>query len=345
MSELPPRAPSPLEGRVGVGGVPIPSSLSEWTRVVSRAPANRPLDSRGRRRHTAAVRDQVQLVPVAAPTERRLERCNGAAELSFAAMAAGAKSYVRHLYQRTPCRALFPRGEKDDLLTAVLLTTSGGLTGGDEVSLAVEALAAARATVTTQAAEKIYRALEGEVRIDVRLAAGASTWLEWLPQETILFDGARLARRIELTVAPGGRLLAGEMLVFGRTARGERFRRGRLHDGWRVRYGARLAWADGLHLGGNVAELIDHPAGFDGAVAAATLVYAGDDAGSWLEAARDALAEAGTRAAATVVNGVLLARIIGRDAQTVREDFRHLAVSLRAAIAGLPARMPSVWAS
>ncbi|MFI4987988.1 MAG: urease accessory protein UreD [Alphaproteobacteria bacterium] len=291
------------------------------------------------------MREQVELVRVAEPSERRLERCHGAAELRFAAMAAAGGSYVRHLYQRAPCRVLFPHGEEGDLLTAVLLTTSGGITGGDRLELSIEALPGAAAVVTTQAAEKIYRSLGDDARIDVALTAGAGAWLEWLPQETILFDGARLARRIELRVPPGGRLLASEMLVFGRTARGERFLRGRLHDGWRVRYGARLVWADGLHLAGNLGELIDHPAGFDGAVALATLVYAAEDAGHWLEAARGLTARARPRAAATMVNGVLLVRLIGRDAQEVREAMVGLVTSLRAAIAGLPPRMPRVWAS
>ncbi|HKO09789.1 MAG TPA: urease accessory protein UreD, partial [Alphaproteobacteria bacterium] len=104
-------------------------------------------------------------------------------------------------------------------------------------------------------------------------------------------------------------------------------------------------WADALHLAGDVGRLIDHPAGCDGAAAVAMLVYAADDAASWLDAARDLLAQASSRAAASVVNGVLLARLIGREALAVREDFAYLAKSLRAAIAGLPPRLPRVWAT
>ena len=291
------------------------------------------------------MRDQVSLLHAIHSSEPRLERCHGAAELAFAPAEEGRGAVLRHLYQKTPCRVLFPRIEAGDLPTAVLLTTSGGLTGGDSIALSFEALPGAAATVTTQAAEKIYRALAGDVGITLSLRVGEGAWLEWLPQETILFDGARLARRSEAVVAPGGRLMAAEILVFGRRAHGERFLRGRLHDAWRVRRGTRLVWADALHFHGEVGRLIAHPAGGDGAAALATLLYAADDAASWLEPARDILARSPCRAAATVVNGVLLARLIGREAATVREGLAHLAASLRAAIAGLPAMLPRVWAT
>jgi len=288
------------------------------------------------------MRDEVQLAAVSPSPEGRLERSHGAAELCLAHGEGG--TAIRQLYQKTPCRLLFPRVEAGDCLTAVLLTTTGGLTGGDSLALAFAAERNAAATLTTQAAEKIYRSLGSDARIALSLRAAEGAWLEWLPQETILFEGARLARRAEADVALGGRLLAGEMVVLGRTARGERLSYGRLHDAWRVRRGGRLVWADALHLDGALAPLLAHPAGCDGAIAVATLLYAADDAPRWLEAARDFLGNALSHAAATVVNGVLLARLIGREAQAVREDFAHLACSLRQAIAGFPARLPRVWA-
>lgn len=288
------------------------------------------------------MRDHVQLVRTSQPPEQHLERGHGVATLRFAA--AEGRTHLADLYQKTPCRVLFPRPEPAELLSAVLLTTSGGLTGGDSLRLAIEALPEARAVVTTQAAEKIYRARDGEARINVELDVHPGAWLEWLPQETILFEGSRLRRSTEARVAPGGRLLAGEMVTFGRSARGERFTRGLLHDGWRLRRGSRLAWADALHLEGEIAAALDHPAGLDGAQAAATLLYAGDDAADWLERARALLADAASRAAATIVGGILLARLFGRDASLVRQDFIRLATGLRAAIIGLPPRMPRVWA-
>ena len=271
------------------------------------------------------------------------QRGNGLAELVFALR--DGQSRLAHLYQSDPCRILFPRGAAGDPPGAVLLTTSGGLAGGDRVRFALSVEAGAAAVVTSQAAEKVYRSLGPESRVAIDLTVADDAWCEWLPQETILFEGARLRRHTDVTVAGAGRLLACEMLVLGRIARGERFSTGLLHDQWRVRRGEDLAWADSLRLDGDVAAIVGEPAGFAGATALATALYVGPDAGALLAPARQLLAAAASHAGVTLVNGMLLARLVGLQAATVRRDliaylagFRHLAM-------GLPARMPQVWYS
>jgi len=270
-----------------------------------------------------------------------LERGDGAAELIFAAHGPGG-SGLAHLYQTDPCRVLFPRAEPGHPPTAVLLTTSGGLTGGDRLRISIAAHDGAVATVTAQAAEKIYRALDGDCRIDVAVDVGRA-WLEWLPQETILFDGSRLRRRTEIVAAPGGRFLGCEMLVFGRTARGESMTSGFLHDSWRIRCGGALVWADALRLDGDIAAALENPFGFDRAKAIATAVYIADDAERHLELARGSLDQASSTAAVTVVNGVLLARFIGRAAADVRRDLVTYLCALRQAAGGWPPALPRVW--
>ncbi len=143
------------------------------------------------------------------------------------------------------------------------------------------------ALVTTQAAEKVYRSLGADCRVEVELSAAAGSWLEWLPHETILFEGARLDRVTRIEYAPGARVLAGEMLVFGRHARGETLTRGRLRDAWEVRRQGRLVWADALVLAGDLAAVLAAPACFAGAVAVATVIYAGVGSGEALSFARD----------------------------------------------------------
>jgi urease accessory protein len=266
-----------------------------------------------------------------------LERGDGAADIVFSARG------LAHLYQRTPCRVLFPRPEPGDLPVAALLTTSGGLAGGDRLSLAVGLEVGARATVTTAAAEKVYRSLGPAAEVTITLAAADGAWLEWLPQETILFDGARLRRRIAADLAPGARLLAAETLVFGRTARGERFTRGLLHETWRLRCAGSLIWADALRLDGDVARGLAAPAAFGGALALATAVYLGADAAALLAPARD-LAAAG-EGAATLVNGVLLARFLAADAQVVRQALARYVAGLRQQACGLPPAPPRLWHS
>jgi urease accessory protein len=252
-------------------------------------------------------------------------------------------SPVRELYQRSPARVLFPAVEAGEPPLGVLINTAGGLTGGDRWRAEIEVADGAAAVLAGQAAEKLYRAIDDETRVSTRLKVGACGWLEWLPQETILFDGARLARRLEIELAPGAQLLAVETLVFGRLATGERLQRGRLHEAWRVRRGGRLIWADALALGGDVAAVLGRPAGFDGARALATLLYAGEDAAEHLTAARELLADTGGRAAASAFRGLLLCRLLDREPQRLRQTLERLIAGLRAEAANLPARLPRVW--
>ena len=270
-----------------------------------------------------------------------LERGDGCAELRFERR--GGATALARLFQRSPCRILFPNAASDDLPVAVMVTTSGGLAGGDRLRLEVEAGPGAAAVTTAQAAEKIYRSLGPETRLEIALTVDAGAWLEWLPQETILFEGARLVRRTVADVAEGGRLLACEMTVFGRTARGERFTRGLLGDRWSVRRGGALAWADALLLEHGIAERLASPFGFDGATAIATALYVGPDAAALLPLARALALDGEARAGASLVNGVLLARFLGRDARDVREHLAAYLSHLRRAAAGLPAMMPRVW--
>ena len=275
------------------------------------------------------------------PAPLTLERGDGAAEIVFARRGDG-RTALAHLYQRSPCRVLFPAPEPGDLPLAALLTTSGGLTGGDRLRLVVTAGAGAAALATTAAAEKVYRSADGDVDVAVALTVDAGGWLEWLPQETILFDGACLGRRLAASVAPDARFLGAETLVFGRAARGERFARGRLYESWRVRFGGRLVWADALGLAGGVAAQLEAP-GFAGAAALATAVYVGADAAAQLALAR-ALAEGGEcRGGATLLGPVLVARFHDARAEIVRAALARYVVGLRHAAAGLPAVMPRLW--
>ncbi|HEV8013989.1 MAG TPA: urease accessory protein UreD [Stellaceae bacterium] len=269
-----------------------------------------------------------------------LERGDGAAEIVFARR--GAKTALKHLYQRTPCRVLFPDADIGDPALAVLLTTSGGLTGGDSIRINATAMAGAAATLATQAAEKLYRSLGAETCIDVTLAVEAGAYLEYLPQETILFNGARLARRTHADVAPGGRLLSCEMLVFGRAAHNERLTEGSVYDGWRLRRDNKLVWADALALDGDIGARLESPFAFAGAEAMATAIYAGDDAAAFMPFARKLAENGDSRGGVTLVRGIVLARFFGTPAAAVRADLSRYLRGFRAAL-GWPARLPRVW--
>lgn len=248
------------------------------------------------------------------------------------------------LDQRAPLRVLFPRPERGEPPLAAMVTTSGGLVGGDVLRIAVDVGEDAAAVAVGQAAEKVYRSTGPDSLVEVGLTVGAGGWLEWLPQETILFDGARLDRKTVAEVASGGRLLAGECLVFGRLARGEVMRYGLAREGWEIRRDGRLVWVDAFQAENDIFSILEAPAGLGGARAYATVVYVANDAASWLGTAR-ALTDAidGVLAGATCVNGVLVARWLGRDPLAVRHEFKRYWVTMRGVAGGLPERLPRLW--
>jgi urease accessory protein len=287
------------------------------------------------------VLEDQSVTAVAAP---RLQRAHGALTLRFGVEQGGGATRLADLYQSDPCRALLPSPDPGEPVTAVLITTAGGLTGGDQLKLSVTVEQGAAALCTPQAAEKIYRSPDDSAaQIDLALDVAADATLEWLPQEMILFDGARLNRRIAVSVAGDSRLLAGDITVFGRTARGERFRHGSLFDRWQVRRDGRLLWTDATRLENDTAAALDHPAGFAGAVAQAVILYQGPDAAG----ARDRLRELDDHETdcawgATVIDGLLLLRLLDSDAARLRRQFARLWSALRPGL-GLRPAMPRLW--
>lgn len=257
----------------------------------------------------------------------------------------GQTTRLKDLYQHDPVRVLFPTPPRNEIQSAVFVTTSGGLVGGDVLELTAQVSENAAVQLYPQAAEKVYRSTGARSVIDVTLSVKPEAWLEWLPQETIVFDGAQLHRRTHADVAPGARLLAGEFLVLGRTAMGERVLTGLVRDDWEIHRNGRLVWADALCLDGDIAATVAHPAGLDGAVALATAVYVADDAVSFLETARTILeqAPATVRCAATVVNGILVVRFIGAESQAVRSAYGTFWAAFRHAAGGHTATLPRLW--
>lgn len=264
------------------------------------------------------------------------QRSRGGATLRF--VRARGETRIADLYQAPPIRFLFPTPEPAEAPLAALVNTAGGLAGGDALDVAVTLGAGAEACISTPSAEKIYRSLGPQTRIDARLDVGAGARLEWIPQETILFDGARLSRRIEVDLAAEARLLMAEMVVFGRAARGETLNAGSLLDIWRIRRGGRLLWAEGMELAEDVRARLDSPFGFAGAEACATLLLSSEEP---LIEARDALREAG--ASPTILRpGLLVVRWMG-GASAVREGLGHAIRLLRHRLFGLPPVLPRLW--
>ncbi len=266
---------------------------------------------------------------------------DGLACLAFVRRAGGTN--LGRLLQRGPLRVFRWNALPGDLPSAVLLNTSGGVVGGDRLAVQVRLEPGTAALITSQAAEKVYRSSGAAATVDVRLDLAEGAWLEWLPQETILFDRAKLRRRLRVEIAAAARLLAADMLVFGRRARGERFRTGLLHDRWEVQADGRLVWADALRLTGDPGALLEAPFGFAGAGALATCMYFGPDAEDRLELARELSERPHVRSGATCIGPVLIVRWLADDPAAVRRALQEFCARFRHAVAGLPERVPAVW--
>ncbi len=272
-----------------------------------------------------------------------LRRISVAGEAVLAVRAQAGVTRLADLHQRDPLSLRLPQPGRGDIFEASLITTSGGIVGGDRLNVAIAAGEGARLRVYPQAAEKVYRSLGTDSRIAVVLKAEAGAWLEWLPQETILFDGARLRRDTAVDLEQGAQVLAGEFLVFGRRASGESLSHGLIHDGWRLRRGGRLIWADALHAEGDLAAPLASIACLGGVTAYASLIYAADDAPAKLAALRALLSErVGVRAALTAVNGLVIGRFLG-EARAVRDSYGAFWAAARSELAGLPAALPRLW--
>lgn len=270
----------------------------------------------------------------------RLQRSVGGASIAVALR--DGRTRLADLYQHDPCRILFPHDEPGEPFGAVLVTTSGGIAGGDRLDLGAAWGPGTAAQITTQAAEKVYRSTGDTAFVSQTLTVGAGAWAEWLPQETILFDGARLARETAVDVAAGGRLLAAELVVLGRAARGEGFTYGLWQDAWRVRRDGRPVWLDRARLDRDHQRTAKAAAGLNGAAAFATILYVADDAAERLELARELLGD-DPRAGATVVNGVLVIRLMHEGAQSLRRAVGAFWMGFRNAAAGFEPRLPRVW--
>jgi urease accessory protein len=267
----------------------------------------------------------------------------GVAEIGFSCRQGHTR--LAHLYQHEPLRVLFPTPAEGDLTQAVLVTTSGGLVGGDRLQVSARLSEGARAQLTAAAAEKVYRSLGLTTEVGQTLSVGADAWLEFLPPETILFDGARIRRLTRVELARGAGFLGGDIVVFGRRARGEHFTRGYLREAWEVWRDGRLVWGDALILDGDIAATIADPACFDGAAAFATLILASPhDPRPFVEAARAVLGSSpAARGGVSSVGGVLIARWLASDAALLRQAYADLACHLRATAMGLPPRLPRLW--
>jgi urease accessory protein len=275
------------------------------------------------------------------PRDSDLQRSEGVARLVLAGSPHGTR--IVDIFQGSPIRIMFPGIRGVPVEEAVVVNTAGGIAGGDRLEISVTLLANASATVTSQAAERVYRALNEPALIDTRLKMSEAARLAWLPQETIVFNGGRMRRNTEIELSAGAELLALEWLVLGRAAYGEEMSGGEITDGWQVRLDGRLIWADRFRATDDVFPRLRSRPLLADFKAIGTLIYFGPDAEARVQFLRDLAPQLQCDCVATAVSGLVIARLAARAAAELKTGLREILLQFESTQAQGPFRMPKMW--
>ena len=223
---------------------------------------------------------------------------------------------LKNLRQEGSYRASFPRHSKGNIET-VIINTAGGVTSGDKFTTTITAHESSQISITTQAAERIYRArdtLVGEIQTSLCLEKNAQ--LYWLPQETILFDGARLKRRLDVDLHSSAKFLMVEPLVFGREASGEKLLSGMLDDRVSISSNGQPIYIDRIKLKDNITDQLMRPALASNSHAVVSIVLVKPNAKLLLEPVRALLPQ---KAGASLLNdNILVVRMLAQDSHEMR---------------------------
>lgn len=234
---------------------------------------------------------------------------------------AGTATVLDGFRQSGSLKCLFPRRFPGDRqpFQAVLVNTAGGITGGDRFRVTAEAGPGTALTLTTQAAERAYAAQPGVCgRLETRLHVGPGARLNWLPQETILYNSSALRRRITVEMDDSAGLLLAEPLVFGRLAMGETLTSASFRDRIEIRRGGRPLFLDATRLDGDIDAHLARPAVAGGARAMALVVFVGPEAEAHLSMLRRTLPPTG--GASLIGEDVLAIRLLAPDGFTLRRS-------------------------
>jgi len=275
------------------------------------------------------------------PSDSDLQRSDGVGRIVLG----GTQRCTRiiDVFQKSPVRVMFPRVTGGPVEEAVLINTGGGVAGGDRLEFSATALEGASIAVTSQAAEKVYGALDESARITTKLKVSEAAKLAWLPQETILFNTARICRNTEIDVSSGAELLAVEWIVLGRSAYGEQMVNGQITDSWRVKKDGRLIWADRFRCIDETYPHLYKKALLSRCKAIGTLVYLGHDLDNRLESIRRIAPSLECCCGVTLVSGVMIVRFAAEAAFALRLGLHHVLQQFRLDLGPGPFGVPKMW--
>jgi urease accessory protein len=231
-------------------------------------------------------------------------------------------------------KPLYPEGE--GVCHAIVVHPPAGIAGGDELELNARVEEKAHSLLTTPGAGKWYRSAGPWARQRLRFDVAGT--MEWLPRETIVFDGALAQLDCEIELRGGGRYLGWEVMCLGRTGAGERFAKGEIRIETKIARDGRLLWLERgrIEAGG---RLMRSAAGLGGRSVFGTLV-------ATLERpAAQVVSKCRELVAVTCLPGLLVARYLGDSSEEAMEKFAQAWEVLRPAVTGRDAVRPRIWST
>jgi urease accessory protein len=237
-------------------------------------------------------------------------------------------------------RSLYPEGPAP--CQNIVVHPPGGIAGGDALAIDVDVGAGASAQITTPGATKWYRSDGLLATQDVRLRVGPAAALEWLPQESIVFDRVRARQRTRIELASSSRYMGWEIFCLGRGASGERLLDGVIESATELVVDSEMRWVERSKVEGG-ARLLTSRAGLAGERVFGTLLAFGDPRPDELVSLCRNIAPRCGEAAATTVGGLLVARILGGTTETARAWFEGVWVALRSRVIGRAPMAPRIW--
>ncbi len=268
------------------------------------------------------------------PQQAIHQRSHGRAKVSFALR--NGQTVLQDLAQQGSAKAMLPK-VFSPVPEVVFLNTSGGLTGGDVLQYALELDQGTRVTATTQTAERAYASISSTAAVTVAAKLGAGAHLDWLPQETILFNHAQVNRNTQIDLGEGASVLLVESLILGRKAMGEAVCNAALTDRRMIRQQGRPFWCETLRLDRSALADAALPALLGGAQALAVIAFVAQNAQDSANALRDLPCHMGAQMAVSGWNGRCVIRILATDGWPLRQQIIKVISTLRVA------PMPRVW--
>ena len=243
---------------------------------------------------------------------------------------------VLRMFQSGSAKLMLPK-TYSDMMEAVILNTSGGMTDGDILNIDVEAEGCAL-VMTTQTAERVYRSVGTKpAKTQINLSVSGKADLHWLPQETIVFNDSKFERTLKINLSSCSNCLVAETIVLGRQAMGENVYDCHLVDNWRVFRDGNLFHAESLRLSDEVSKIITASAGGNGARLLSTILYIGDNLEQIVDSVSDVIKQSPSNCAVSCWNDRLIIRLMSSHSPSARKDIEKLLRAIR------KQPMPRVW--